>query len=101
MAAQSGDVVPVGVVGCGRMGRLHARVYSQMPRVRLVAVVDPDAEAAAQAAKEFSCRAFSPVAALPPLVWAASIGAPTSAHLAAAEPLLGRGIACLIEKPLA
>jgi predicted dehydrogenase len=101
MGADARDPLPVGVVGCGRMGRLHARVYSQMPQVRLVAVVDPDADAAAEVAKEFSCRALSSVADLAPLVAAASIAAPTSAHLAAAEPLLSRAVACLIEKPLA
>lgn len=105
MMAQASDSadqrVAVGVVGCGRMGRLHARVYSQMPRVRLVGVADSDAEAAAEVAKEFACAAVGSAEELAPLVRAASIAVPTVAHLAAAEPFLKRGAACLIEKPLA
>lgn len=32
----------VGIVGCGRMGRRHARAFSQHPRFRLTAAVDPE-----------------------------------------------------------
>ena len=32
-------------LGAGFMGSLHARVWSQLPNTRLVAVADPDAEA--------------------------------------------------------
>ena len=35
----------MGVLGAGFMGSLHARVWSQLPNTRLVAVADPDAEA--------------------------------------------------------
>jgi len=34
-----------GVVGVGRMGRHHARVYAQLPETDLVGVVDTNAEA--------------------------------------------------------
>jgi predicted dehydrogenase len=95
------DRLPVAVIGCGRMGRLHARVYSQMPQVRLVAVCDVDAAAAAQVAQEFGCRAVAGIEELAGTIKAASIAVPTVAHQAAAAPLLERGIACLIEKPLA
>src|SRR5437870_1120162 len=52
-------VIPVGVIGCGRMGRLHARVYSEMPSVKLVGVCDASPEAAATAADQFGCVAFA------------------------------------------
>ena len=32
-----------GVIGVGRMGRHHARIYSQLPQAELVGVVDADA----------------------------------------------------------
>ncbi|MBO3754853.1 MAG: gfo/Idh/MocA family oxidoreductase, partial [Candidatus Brockarchaeota archaeon] len=31
------DRIRVGVIGCGVMGKHHARVYSELPRVKLVA----------------------------------------------------------------
>lgn len=32
----------VGIVGCGRMGRRHAQAFSQHPRFRLAAAMDPE-----------------------------------------------------------
>src|ERR1041385_7287251 len=93
--------VPVAVIGCGRMGRLHARVYSQMPNVRLVGVFDSNPAAAHSAAKDYGTSAFAELQELLPRIGAATIAVPTQYHLAVAEPLLARGIACLIEKPMA
>ncbi len=96
-----GGPLPVAVIGCGRMGRLHARVYSEMPSVRLVAVGDADADTAGAVAEQYHCKAIRSVDELPDGVRAVSIAVPTAAHLEVAEACLGRGIACLVEKPLA
>jgi predicted dehydrogenase len=91
----------VAVIGCGRMGRLHTRVFSQMPGVRLVGVFDANPDASEAAASEYGCKAFTDVDALVAQVRAVTIAVPTEFHASVAEPLLRRGIACLIEKPLA
>ena len=93
--------IPVGVVGCGRMGRLHARVYGQMPEVKLVGVYDANAESAQETAEEYDTTAFASIDALCEQVKAVTIAVPTTHHLETARPFLQRGIACLIEKPLA
>ncbi len=95
--------IPVAVVGCGRMGRLHARVYSEMPQVKLVGVCDTNGDVAATVADEFGCRSFTcPRELLDALdVGAATIAVPTVHHGDAAELLLSRGVPCLVEKPLA
>lgn len=91
-----------GVVGGGRMGRLHARVYANMPGCQLVGVVDNNPERAETLAEQFGCKAFSTVEQLLAAgVDAASIATPTTFHRASAEPLLRAGVACLVEKPLA
>ena len=95
------DVLPVGVVGCGRMGKLHARVYSQMPQVKLVGVYDVNQAGAEAVAKQYSCRAFASLEQMLTEVKAVTIATPTEFHAAMAEPCLSRGVACLIEKPLA
>jgi predicted dehydrogenase len=82
------------------MGRLHARVYSEMPTVRLVGVSDVDAERACEVADEFKCDVLA-IEDLPSEVKAVSIAVPTVSHVAVAERCMNRGIACLIEKPLA
>src|SRR5688572_4360415 len=104
MASQpAGDQhqIPVGVVGCGRMGRLHARVYSQMSSTKLVGVHDAMGKAAEAACSEYGGRVFANLDELAESVRAVSIAVPTEHHAAAAEPFLRRGVACLIEKPLA
>ena len=83
------------------MGRLHARVYSEMPQVRLVGVCDADADKAAEAASQYGCRAFTRLAELLPEVAAVTIAVPTRHHPDVAEACFGAGVACLIEKPLA
>ena len=99
--ADSSTPLPVGVIGCGRMGRLHARVYSQMPSVRLVGVHDANPAAAEATARDYKTTAAAAAEDLLDKVAAVTIAVPTEHHARVAEPFLKRGIACLIEKPLA
>src|SRR5829696_109382 len=101
MTDSSHEPLAVGVIGCGRMGQLHARVYSQMPQVRLVGVYDADRDVAVATREKFGGEVFDGIEQLAERVQAVTIAAPTQFHAAVAEPLLRRGIACLIEKPLA
>src|SRR3954454_971960 len=96
----SGEKTGVAVIGCGRMGKFHARVYSEMPQVKLVGVYDVDPDVAQAAAEQFNCPAIPNLNELPENVRAVTIAVPTQFHLTVAESLLKRGIACLIEKPL-
>jgi predicted dehydrogenase len=98
----------VAVVGAGAFGRNHLRVYRELEEagepVRLVAVVDPSAQTAAEAAAKFGIPAFASVAeclAATDRIDAASVCVPTVHHRAAAEELIAAGIDVLIEKPLA
>jgi predicted dehydrogenase len=91
----------VGVVGCGRMGKLHARVCSQIPRLKLVGTFDSSADAASAVAQQYSTRSFARLDDLLNEVAAVVIAAPTSFHLDLARQCIERGVACLIEKPLA
>lgn len=99
----------VAVVGVGHLGTFHARILAGRADVELVAVVDANPARAAQVAAELGCPArtlagSSPVevvAALPEGTRAAVIAVPTVHHATVAVPLLERGVACLVEKPLA
>ncbi len=91
-----------GVVGVGRMGRHHARVYAEMPNVELVGVVDADEERREVVSDRHACPAFDSVDALIEAgVDAVSIAVPTTNHLPVARKLMNAGVACLVEKPLA
>ncbi|QOV88519.1 Gfo/Idh/MocA family protein [Humisphaera borealis] len=96
--------IPVAVVGCGRMGRLHARVYSEMPQVKLVGVCDADSGVAEAVAQQYNCGAFKnpqDLLAANPNLGAATIAVPTVFHSTVGELLMRAGVNCLIEKPLA
>lgn len=98
------STIPVAVVGVGRMGRHHARTYKKLPQAKLLAVVDADEDRAATVADEYNCDFVPSVDALLeryPQVRAVSVAVPTIYHAKAAKPLLARGVACLVEKPLA
>lgn len=90
------------VIGVGRMGRHHARVYAQMEGAELVGVVDHDAKRAADIVEEWGGEAFDDIDDLLAAgVDAVTIATPTVHHRGTAEQLLGAGVACMIEKPLA
>jgi predicted dehydrogenase len=93
--------LPVGVIGCGRMGRLHARFYSQMPQVRLVGVFDASAETAAAVADEYGTKPMARIEDLLAQAAAVTIAVPTVSHPEYAKRCIDAGVACLIEKPLA
>ena len=93
--------LPVGVIGTGRMGRLHARTYAKMPQVKLVGVYDMNADSASDVAGEFNAQPFSDLGELLSHVSAVTIATPTVTHLEMARACLSRGVPCLIEKPLA
>ena len=92
------------VVGAGRMGANHVRTCARLEGARLVAVVDPDEDRAGTLTDEHGGEPLASVEALLerfPDLRAAAVATPTGHHLATARPLLERGVACLIEKPLA
>jgi predicted dehydrogenase len=67
-----------------------------------VGVVDSRKEAREEHAEKFNCQSFEREEDLLAAgVDAVSIAVPTTWHLGAAQPFLEKGIACLIEKPLA
>jgi len=98
---ESAGRLRVGVVGVGYLGRFHALIYSRMPEVELVGVVDTDQDRGRAIAAEASCPSYARLDDLLGRVDAVSIVVPTTAHLAAAAPFLTRGIHVLLEKPIA
>jgi predicted dehydrogenase len=89
------------VVGAGKMGGIHAKVYSTLPQSELVAVVDSDPAKAAQLAEKYNCPAYSDPAEILDKVDAVTIATPTTTHLELAKPFLRHRVPVLIEKPLA
>ena len=89
------------VIGAGKMGRIHAKVYHKLDNAELVAIADSDIEKAQALAEKFDCEATADPASLVDKVDAVTISAPTIAHHELAMLFIKNGIPVLIEKPLA
>jgi predicted dehydrogenase len=91
----------VGVVGVGHLGQHHARILSAIPGVELVGVADADPERAAAVAVKCGTAALRDYRQLLDAVDAVTVAVPTVMHREVAGAFLDRGIATMVEKPMA
>ncbi|MFN0057272.1 MAG: Gfo/Idh/MocA family oxidoreductase [Planctomycetota bacterium] len=95
------------VVGVGHLGKEHARIYTELPGVELVGVVDRDPERAREIADRLTATGKRKIwhgtsgAQAPADIDLVSVVVPTPLHLEVARPFLEAGKAVLVEKPLA
>src|SRR3990172_8052344 len=97
-------VYGVGIIGAGGIFAEHARGYAQMPRARIVALADVDAERMRRASKDFfipfTCSNYNDLLARPD-VDIVDICTPPSLHEEMVLAALRAGKHVLCEKPLA
>src|SRR4051812_899277 len=92
----------VGVVGVGVMGSNHARVFADLPGVRLAGVVDPDRKQRDFVCGALQCNGYSEIdGLLADGVDALTIAAPTHFHRDIALAAIERGVHVMVEKPIA
>ena len=95
-------VLKVGVIGCGLMGRLHARTLAGLPGVEVTALQNRTFETAEKLAEEVGGRVFRDVAELlnsdVDAVWVCT---PDFAHVEPALAVLEAGKHLFLEKTLA
>jgi predicted dehydrogenase len=97
----AGEPLRAAVIGVGYLGRHHARILSRLPDVELVAVVDTDAERARAVAEKAGTTPETDPGAVLDRVEAVVLAVPTRRHREIALPFLERGVAVLVEKPIA
>ena len=92
----------VGIVGCGKMARIHLMTYQGAKGVEIASVCDLNPDAAAAFAKETGARvAASPAdMARSDGLDAVTVVTPPGTHLENCRPLLKAGVAVYCEKPL-
>lgn len=93
--------VRTAVVGAGKMGGIHAKVYHQLPQSDLVAIIDVDKSKAKHLAKKYRCSYSDNCQEILGDIDAVTISTPTICHLELAKLFIENGKAVLIEKPLA
>ena len=89
------------VVGAGKMGAIHAKVYNELAGSELVGIVDIDKNKAGRLAEQYKCNSYSDCSEIIGRVDAVTIAAPTLCHLDLASSFIENNIAVMIEKPLA
>ena len=95
-----GNMLRIGVIGTGSMGKNHVRVCSEAENIKLVGVVDKDKIIAQNIAKKFEIKAFFDYKEILPEIDAAIVSTPTITHYKIALDLLNNGKHVLVEKPI-
>lgn len=91
----------VGLLGAGRIGRVHAQAIASHPGSKLIAVSDALPEAAASLASDHAAEARSSEEIIAdPEIGAVLIATPTDTHSDLIEVATGAGKAVLCEKPV-
>ncbi|HUP48920.1 MAG TPA: Gfo/Idh/MocA family oxidoreductase [Thermoanaerobaculia bacterium] len=90
----------IGVVGTGYLGRLHARVLTEIPEATVAGFVETNDERAAEIASMLNLERIGSVAELAARADCAVVSTPTTTHYEVARELIETGCDVLIEKPI-
>jgi len=90
----------VAVIGVGHLGKEHARVFTGLPSVELVGVVDVQRKQAEKIAQRYNTQWYDNYRDVIGKVSAVSIAVPTKSHYAIAKDFLTHGVHVLVEKPM-
>lgn len=95
-------MITMAVLGCGRIGRMHARNLARHPRVKLVSVFDVASNVARETASELGVEAAGSVDEVlgDRSVRAVLIASPTDTHVSLIGAAVKAGKAVLCEKPI-
>ena len=88
------------MVGTGYLGRLHARVLTEMPEAEVVGFVELSDTCAVEVENTLALRRFASLKELAAAVDCAVVATPTIRHEEVATELLNAGCDVLIEKPI-
>ncbi len=96
------ETIRIGVVGVGALGKIHAKLYRQIPGVELAGVFDQNPEHARTVAAELGgVPVFASALELAAAVDGLSVAVPTDLHHVVVMPLLAADRHVLVEKPIA
>jgi len=97
------EPVRVGLIGCGKVGSIHAAALRALPEADFVAACDASPDRAAAFASRYGARPFADVGTLlrDGGVEAVVIGTPHPLHAEPAVRAAAAGVHVLVEKPMA
>ena len=92
--------VRIGIVGTGYLGRLHARVLTEIPNITVAGFVEQNDSVALEVGTSLGLHRFSTIAELASLIDCAVVATPTTTHFNVARELLEAGCDVMVEKPI-
>ncbi|MFH1422336.1 MAG: Gfo/Idh/MocA family oxidoreductase [Planctomycetota bacterium] len=92
--------IRVGVVGAGHLGKIHTRVYSELPQAELVAVIDSNKMVADEVAAKYGVKPLYHHHDAIGMIEAVSVAVPTANHFTIAKDLIEAGMHVIVEKPM-
>ena len=90
----------VAIIGCGGIGRLHARAYQTLTDVKIAYMIDINKDLADKAAKDFGAVPLYSADDLPERPDIVDVVTPPGAHTALTLQFVKQGIPVFCEKPL-
>jgi predicted dehydrogenase len=90
----------VAVIGVGHLGKVHTRLWKEVPGAELIGIFDLDQKEAGKVGREFETKVFDNLKTLLDEVDAVSIVTPTFSHYETARLAIDKGKHVLIEKPI-
>lgn len=94
-------MIKFGLIGCGHMGKFHASKLNVIKSADFVGCYDTEKERAEEIAKANNCSVIDTIDDFIGKVDAVIVAVPTQNHLEVSLPLLEKGVAALLEKPIA
>ena len=94
------DKLKIGVIGTGHLGKLHTKMFQQIPNCDLVGIYDSNPDHLSHVSKEFNVTPFGSINEMLGNIDAVSIAVTTSAHFQVAEKCLEANKHVFIEKPI-
>jgi virulence factor len=90
----------VGVIGVGRQGQRHCRIYATLRHAQLMGVCDASIDLGRKIARQYGASFYRQFDDLLDNVEAVSLATPTPQHYEFAMRCIERGVHVLIEKPI-
>ncbi len=94
------NMLKVGVLGAGHLGKIHLKLLKQSPKYNLIGFYDPDDRNANAVSKEFGYKRFTELDELINQVDVIDIVTPTLSHFETAKKAITAGKHLFIEKPI-
>ncbi|MCL6525174.1 MAG: Gfo/Idh/MocA family oxidoreductase [Thermoflavifilum sp.] len=93
-------MVKIGLLGAGKLGKIHLSQLLTIPECEVVGFFDPDEQTAIEVSEKFSVKKFPDVASLLQACDAVDIVSSTPTHFMLAEQAIRAGKHVFVEKPM-